>query len=669
MLLLSLLALVLPLCALSAPSASYGGWQAAWSVDGKMIAFTAGLPHSTSNIWVIGADGVGSRQVTKLGGYDPVWSFDGREIIFQSDRGLGPRYYAHLADGTGDDRLFDRLPAGAASAAWSPDGKKIVYAVVEEGKQKTYLVDQSTGDKRELRHELVARQYCWSPDCKKIALVTGDIIGDSILQFDLATDKLEHVYHGYCSAVSYSPDGARLAFAAPLGKNRHRLVVVELASKKETKFEVTEFDGKSLSWSRDGHSLLFASATKGFPARLWTAVSSGGKPTAFKGSYEWAGRPQYSPMGDSIVFEAVGKGGFGTDVYVCRASGARTKRITACGASYWTPRWSPSGKLAVLTDVGGRGQVLLVDPDKGDKRPIGAFQIQQGCRTSFAPDGEHVVLVREGVVTTMSTAAKTPEMKNIVQSVYPTSVSWSPDGKTIYYVDGRMKGLGISSVKVEGKDRFHLTPRRQEGPKPDSAASDPAATEPPKEDTVDICPAASPDGKSIAFIRGSEVWVVGTDGSNERVLVKSDAGPADAITYPTWSGDGGLILFQLHRKLEDGLAFELWTAKSDGTEMRRAYSRKITSQFDVYSEDSTNPAQVTPDGKSAIVTLAGDAGWPDLWLVDLADRKAKRLTETGGTFPSLSSDGKALAYTSLDGGREVIRILDLLSGQSRNVRL
>ncbi len=57
----------------------------AWSPDGKWIAFSS-KRNGSENIWLIGRDGKGLRQITKKGGIHPRFSADGRRIIYISHR-------------------------------------------------------------------------------------------------------------------------------------------------------------------------------------------------------------------------------------------------------------------------------------------------------------------------------------------------------------------------------------------------------------------------------------------------------------------------------------------------------------------------------------------------------------------------------------------------------
>ena len=140
-----------------------------WSADGKQIVYRAHHPETEKEqqdylallkddlirptkleIWVMGADGSGKRQVTRNGkaSFAPFFFPDGKRIIFSSNlddpRGRDFELYAINADGSGLERLtfndtFDGFPM------FSPDGRKLVFAsnrnAAKQGETNIFIAD------------------------------------------------------------------------------------------------------------------------------------------------------------------------------------------------------------------------------------------------------------------------------------------------------------------------------------------------------------------------------------------------------------------------------------------------------------------------------------------------------------------------------------------------
>jgi Tol biopolymer transport system component len=147
---------------------------AVWSPDGRQIAFVGNrrrnlLPgqlgpccKANSEIYVMNADGSGTRRLTHNTGYDgePAWSPDGRKIAFQSRRvggngeisqGVGEIYVMN-ADGSGK-RNLTRNPAQDGRPSWSPDGRRIAFVSNRDGRRlEAHVMNADGSGQRSLTH-------------------------------------------------------------------------------------------------------------------------------------------------------------------------------------------------------------------------------------------------------------------------------------------------------------------------------------------------------------------------------------------------------------------------------------------------------------------------------------------------------------------------------------
>jgi Tol biopolymer transport system component len=102
------------------------GGAPSWSPDGKFITFVRRLPDINSgNIFVIGVDGQGLRQLTKdIYANVPKWSPDGKHIAFV---GYYPKGKAgiYMMDVDGSNRFLLKYTMNRPS--WSLNGKYVTY--------------------------------------------------------------------------------------------------------------------------------------------------------------------------------------------------------------------------------------------------------------------------------------------------------------------------------------------------------------------------------------------------------------------------------------------------------------------------------------------------------------------------------------------------------------
>ena len=191
----------------------------------------------------------------------------------------------------------------------------------------------------------------------------------------------------------------------------------------------------------------------------------------------------------------------------------------------------------------------------------------------------------------------------------------------------------------------------------------------------------------VLFVRGSDVWIVDSDGANQRQLTRG------ALTMsPAWHPNGKLIAYsrygaagtriELHdletgtrrvvRATPEGLnitpAFSpdgqqlLWaTNREGGTEIVSASLANLASARRVTvgrGTDNTSPS-FSPDGRR-IAFMSGRAGQPEVYISDSDGTNVQLLTEftLGGTSyrasPAWSPDGRLIAYQATAGGFQIM---------------
>ena len=174
------------------------------------------------DLWVVKANGEAPNRLLHqpAAAREPEWSPDGRKVVFTSVRDGKPDIYVANADGTGVTRLTDR-GATAHSPTWSPDGRRIAFVVGQsmEANDRTaelFVMDADGSNVTRLTgNTSFDGDPAWSPDSRQIAF-TSDRAGNADIYITNADGSqperiTTHIGPDYNPA--WSPDGSKLAFA------------------------------------------------------------------------------------------------------------------------------------------------------------------------------------------------------------------------------------------------------------------------------------------------------------------------------------------------------------------------------------------------------------------------------------------------------------------------
>ena len=275
--------------------------------------------------------------------------------------------------------------------------------------------------------------------------------------------------------------------------------------------------GEPKSSGRSGKpaDLLFVSSRQGAYAIYVMAANGSGQRTLTRGSVGEGSSPQllffqvdpaWSPNGRSIAFRSTRDGS--SHIFVMKADGSGTRRLTSTKADDADPSWSPDGKriafargaFADIYVIGTNGSGLrrLTDDPAWETDP------------SWSPDGHWIAYVHREpgqpireIWLIRPDGSGRHQLTRLSASSY--SPAWSPDGKRLAFSSNVVGTTwDIYTIGVDGHGLRRVT----------RSAGD------------DFGPAWSPDGKTIAFSRGGSIITVD---SKEKTLTKAsgnDSSPA-----------------------------------------------------------------------------------------------------------------------------------------------
>jgi TolB protein len=299
-------------------------------------------------------------------------------------------------------------------------------------------------------------------------------------------------------AVSWSPDGRKLAFVRGVGvsgKDPVNTEVYVMNADGSAERRLTRNAGYDFfpAWSPDGRKIAFVRGRGGgqapFESDLYVINADGSGERRLARDAHYA---VWSPDGRKVYF------GRGSDIYVMNADGSAQRNLTRDATYEDSPAWSPDGRRIAFVTHGStstnptagkpsgwpccpaKANLYVMNADGSGKRRLASAPAGINASPTWSPDGRKIAFER-------------------AYQPYPKTPS-----KRFYY------RTEIYVVNVDGSGRRRLT----EGARP----------------------LWSPDGRRIAFVTRrhgdqEELYVMNADGSGQRRLTHSPTANDDLLAW------------------------------------------------------------------------------------------------------------------------------------------
>lgn len=425
----------------------------------------------------------------------------------------------------------------ATSAAISPDGRYVVYASSDGGRQSLWMRQTATQSNVEIvaPAEVEYSRLVFSPDGNYLFYVTRESgVAPTLYQIPALGGTPKKLLSGV-GYMALSPDASQIAFVRDLpAEGAQALVVSNIDGTAERRLAVCKL-----------------------PERLFTAGSE-------------RRSPAWSPDGRVIACPVINNDGgiLSSVVMAIDVASGQERTISQKFYSIRDVAWLPDGggllvlavdQAAAAQAVGpGRGQIWLLSYPEGDARRVTNDLNSYRTISLTADSGSFVTVQNERTAAVwVAPQADSSRARQITNGAGRTdlNVRWTPTGKIVFDSDAGGRAA-VWTMDADGGNQKQLTTEDAEGL------------------------SVSPDGSLIAFqsfrTGASHVYLMDAGGGNVRQLTNG-SGEYGA----SFSPDGKWVLYASRAPGK----LTVWRIPVEGGEPRQVIDKRSYG------------ARVSPDGK------------------------------------------------------------------------
>jgi len=475
-----------------------------------------------------------------------------------------------------------------------------------------------------------------------------------------------------------APDGTAVAFCARASKERNSIWVQSLAELSAKKLEGTEgaafpfwsADGKFIGFFSDGH-------LKKIPATGGPVTVLADTPNPRGGTWS---------ADNIIVYEP----DYRDTLWKISASGGSPSRLTKFdNGKHTTHRWPsflPDGKhfLFFGTNHSGNSEQGVYFGSIGDGAYKHILDSDSGAQYASGYLLYHLqsqLLAQKFDPSNGKLSGDAMTVANVVEfdaGTWHTTFSASQNGLLVYEPGTKLMGIDLGWVDRAGKSVGTLGERAPykgsgqispDGKRLAVAMGDPEAdiwvfdlvhgarTRLTFGGATHLMPSWSPDGQRIVYVRQSGSTVVsGTSlrarlangGGQEEVLMDSQpSGMGRTLLSPQWSPDGQYLV-HLEQSGPNGAG--VWALPIGGDKKPISVVQPQSSQARVVQ------SRISPDGRW-LAYSATESGREEVYVTHFPSGEGRwQVSQTGGTFPAWRRDSKEIYFLGPDGALNVVSV-------------
>jgi dipeptidyl aminopeptidase/acylaminoacyl peptidase len=408
-----------------------------------------------------------------------------------------------------------------------------------------------------------------------------------------------------CAAIAATLAFASAAFAQgePPRERPHNFVAADVFNLEYADNPRISPDGRWVAYVRVSADVM----TDRFRRSIWLVDANGGNHRPLVQGQGGYGSPVWAPNGRAIAYVANEESGAEVRIFYLDTQRSATIARVAAGADNLT--WSPDGRtLAFQSFV----EESANDPAALPPKPEGAEWAEPARVINglvYRADGAGYLPNGYSQIFVLPADGGTPRQLTYQDRNHDGRLSWSPDGRRLYFAANAEEGweydpveADIYALDVGSGEITRLTTR--DGP--------------------ENSPVVSPDGRRLAYVgfddrrqgyQVSELYVANADGSNPHSITA----PLDRdIVNPQWAGNGTIyFLFddqgttKLGRVSASGGRVTTVLANIGGTEIGRpytsgAYSVNAGGRYVATVTTSTRPGDLIMAGGRRLTALNDD---------------------------------------------------------------